>query len=458
MKRTIFIVFFILLSLFSGIALATGTCDRSEDAVLYLPFESGSSRSTPDASNNNNNATVSGATLSSTAGHDSTGAYRFDGVDDYISAPLTDSWSTHGATLIAWIKPTSVTASHQVLNSESGGFGIENRATDIWYYHPKTSGSVATLYSTASADTSDWQYLALVLDSAASEVRIYKNEDKEEYSLSDLGLSSSSDLDVNGVTLTIGKSPAYGQYFTGYIDEVFAYDSALSDAEIESIYSGQFQCDDGEICTEDGSCEATEVLPSFDYVEWNGVTDYSTGTASIGFENAGAEGIIYYDCDILLEHQSGNTYLTDDTGSVTLDRGEYEEIPCTFDLTPTRLRLLGAQKAHEFEGNLDLTGTFRVRLITEEHYEVEKSIDFSLSEDEYVQCSNNADCHLRYTCDTSTGLCRKAITLSKTPKILTGKAIAVSAGNDGDLSLLMIVVGILGIVGITAVLKQKSKF
>ncbi len=60
-------------------------------AVLNMPFESSGNTFAKDYSGFGNNATVYGAAWSSSSGFDSRGAFAFDGINNYISIPDSDS-------------------------------------------------------------------------------------------------------------------------------------------------------------------------------------------------------------------------------------------------------------------------------------------------------------------------------------------------------------------------------
>jgi hypothetical protein len=86
------------------------------------------------------------------------------------------------------------------------------------------SGSHAEAIANADLPTDTWTYLAVTYDGAA--LRFYVNAKP----VSTTGRTGSIATSTN--PLTIGSDPFYGQYFTGLIDEIRVYDSALDMSEI----------------------------------------------------------------------------------------------------------------------------------------------------------------------------------------------------------------------------------
>ena len=94
--------------------------------IVNLPFEGNStSSSTQDYSTKHNNATVSGATLNSTAGYDGFGAYEFDGVNDFITLGVSIVTDTETVEM----RIRNATATYHLVNA-SGTTYIDGVQTD----------------------------------------------------------------------------------------------------------------------------------------------------------------------------------------------------------------------------------------------------------------------------------------------------------------------------------------
>ncbi|MFC1704869.1 LamG-like jellyroll fold domain-containing protein, partial [Nanoarchaeota archaeon] len=129
--------------------------DNVSITALYLPFEGGSTTtSTSDASGNNNDGTVTGATLSTTAGIDGWGTYSFDG-NDYITITDSSSLDINNFTYTAWLKVNS--ASDEVMGTvenvvnESAG-----DVNDIYSVDIDGDGDLDILSATYGGDHITW--------------------------------------------------------------------------------------------------------------------------------------------------------------------------------------------------------------------------------------------------------------------------------------------------------------
>ena len=87
-------------------------------------------------------------------------------------------------------------------------------------------GSHAEAIANADLRTSSWTHLAVTYDGSA--LRYYVNARP----VSTTGKTGNITTSTN--PLTIGSDPFYGQYFTGLIDEIRVYDTALDTTQIQS--------------------------------------------------------------------------------------------------------------------------------------------------------------------------------------------------------------------------------
>ena len=165
----------------------------------------------------------------------------FDGVDDYVDCgdilDFTGSFS-----LSAWIK-TTTDGMFLAKDSNSGKDVGNNRkfifqvlATGkarIYIFHTNESTSV-NVESSASVDDGDWHHIAAVNDTGGN-LKIYVDGADDSASV----VSGVTPLNPTTVNTLIGarEYPGSQSFFTGTIDEVSAFDSALSDADVLSMYN-----------------------------------------------------------------------------------------------------------------------------------------------------------------------------------------------------------------------------
>ncbi len=156
-------------------------------------------------------------------------AFQFNGSGQYAATALdvkpsvvpTTTWE-------AWVNPARINVSgrQEILSIDTGGYGrsvlIETGTTNFGVF----TGS--GVWQPVGASANEWQHIAVVF--APTNIWFYKNGVQFSYGQPP-GASSSS------ATLNIGRSPGYGEYFTGAIDEVTVYDRALAPEEIQAIFA-----------------------------------------------------------------------------------------------------------------------------------------------------------------------------------------------------------------------------
>jgi hypothetical protein len=206
-------------ALINSISISTPT--PSPELVAYYPFD-GDAR---DYSGNGNDGTNHGATfVSGISGQ----ALRFDGTDDYVSAPVNINPDVMPQmTMAAWVRADD-DSGMTLISHDNGGF---DRTIDIdyrgggWGWSAFSgSGGVLGYYPVTIGQ---WVFIAAVYDQEASTVKLYVNDALYEETGS---LASGWDY------VNIGKNPSFGAYFYGTIDEVRIYNYALSAAEIQALY------------------------------------------------------------------------------------------------------------------------------------------------------------------------------------------------------------------------------
>lgn len=213
-------------------AVAAVLVPQSAQAALIGLYQfNDATNLTQDSSGNNHHAQNFGGTYGS-AGYQG-GALALDG-KSWVRSPINVGVTAlPQMTWGAWVRPTVTSTYRSVLSSDNGGYdreiNIDNRGgSTSWSVF---NGSGVTGSDVAPAGD-EWTFLAAVYDQLAGEMTFYVN---------DIAITTATSFSaVSANIFDIGRSPGYGQYFTGLIDNVFVYDQALSQQRIAEIRSRGF--------------------------------------------------------------------------------------------------------------------------------------------------------------------------------------------------------------------------
>jgi len=212
---------------------ATNTFIRIiDDVVGCWHLDEGDGTTAYDNSGNNNDGTIHGASW--TEGKYGS-ALNFDGDDDYVEVADSDSLRPNEITILAWIKPSSLTNDkHIVTKSAVGtiycsyGFRLHNNKLQYWMYDG--SQDIWTTSTDVLPDTS-WHYVGVTWKKPT--VTFYIDDE----------IAGTAEIDTNPVygsyPVAIGTRlyTSYAFPFSGIIDEVRIYNKALSEEEIADLYN-----------------------------------------------------------------------------------------------------------------------------------------------------------------------------------------------------------------------------
>ena len=207
--------------------------------VAYFPFNGNAN----DESGNSNNGTIYGATLTADRFGNDSSAYYFNGINhDYIDCGNDTSLDiTESLTISAWIKP----------DSTLGPVVTKWKTTPISYW----GGSYYLSMDWFSITYNGYGSVAVSHDKPLDEkifyylVGIYNYDTDSMFFYVDGVLSNS--IAVNGGEIPISTSnvligatrwynPTFNEnYFHGIIDEVRIYKRAITNDEIDFLYTGQ---------------------------------------------------------------------------------------------------------------------------------------------------------------------------------------------------------------------------
>lgn len=193
--------------------------------IAYFPFTNGS---VADASGNGVVATNNGAaTVAGKVGQ----ALSFNGSTTFVNVNLNINASARpNLTMGAWVKASAGNGLvSQIISHDNFGF---DRSLCIDFRGGKTNSwstftGQGVLSSGVTAAVDEWVFLAVVYNQSAGTVRLNVNGQS---------VTANTNFNPGYSYLNIGVNPnGNGEYFSGLIDEVFFYDEALSDRQLDSI-------------------------------------------------------------------------------------------------------------------------------------------------------------------------------------------------------------------------------
>ena len=191
--------------------------------VAAFAFDEGSGSTVSDGSGSGNNGSV--ANTSWVAGKYGQ-ALSFNGTSSRVTVP--DSASLHlssAMTLEAWVNPATTTAVwRDVIYKGNDNYYLEG--TSDRSAGQARGGRSATRYGTSALPVNTWSYLAVSYDRTT--IRLYVNGTQ----VSTLAATGAIATSTN--PLSIGSDSLYGQYFQGLIDDVRVYNTALTQAQIQT--------------------------------------------------------------------------------------------------------------------------------------------------------------------------------------------------------------------------------
>jgi hypothetical protein len=176
-----------------------------------------------DASDNDNYATVNGATFV-TGKYDQ--ALSFDGTDDYTNSSVI-SLSTDNRTIALWVKLNEGDGDVSVI-SKYLDFSINQTTSLRWEATVYDGDGASTSVTSASGYENDvWHHIALTADDE-NNIELYVD-----------GVSKDTDTytswyDVS-TPIEVGRSPSGSGYFNGSVDELLVFERILTADEIYQL-------------------------------------------------------------------------------------------------------------------------------------------------------------------------------------------------------------------------------
>ena len=203
-----------------------------------------------DASGNNNDGTVSGATLVNDRNGNPSTAYNFDGTDDNIIVAGFPTNYDHYS-YCAWVQADSLAQSekaicmqlglHTGLNASIVSFGLGTTTSNPSYYgrHRFDDNSLTGAGDNNILDL-NWHFIVSTYD--GDSLKFYVDG-----VFNNFNLVNTSAAKIDSLFIGCGRAfgVPFGYYFKGTIDDIRIYNRELTDCEIEELYSGVNPCNVG---------------------------------------------------------------------------------------------------------------------------------------------------------------------------------------------------------------------
>jgi len=167
-------------------------------------------------------------------------ALQFDGVDDYVRIPYSESLDLYDSdiTVTGWVKGTGNAFGKAFCWRWTYGMTVFSDKLRVQLTN--SSGTTFNYYKSGTFDQNTWNFIAFTLEQDTQKLKIYINgESPTIIDLPDyvLPLASGTSGCCHGWFM-IGRHCAPSDFFNGTIDEVRIYNRALSEEEIQNIYEG----------------------------------------------------------------------------------------------------------------------------------------------------------------------------------------------------------------------------
>ncbi|MFM9578129.1 LamG-like jellyroll fold domain-containing protein [Streptomyces caniscabiei] len=222
----------------------------------------------PDAAGTSNKLTLNGGATKSDMGFIDFGAMELNGTTAYAGADRMPVDTSGSFTLTAWAQAAAMPSGAVALTSAEGSnqsaFAVRyvpdatapDSAPGRWQLTVADSDSagatVAEVNNGEFYDAREWNHLALVYDGFAKEARLYVNGGLAEVACTDADGDGTSDsatcadlvpwaenaFAFKATSLQIGRAGTgsrAGGYFPGLVDDVWTFQGALSDAQVEKL-------------------------------------------------------------------------------------------------------------------------------------------------------------------------------------------------------------------------------
>lgn len=203
--------------------------------VAYYSFEGNAN----DQSGNGNNGTVHGATLASDRKGNPNGAYRFDGVDDYISVPDNNMLDLPNVrTICVWFQPSEIKAAHIVSKLKSDtvedGYSIIAHQNNSIRMLVKDDFDNRADVPVDSYNAGEWIFACLVISNKTVSGFVNGSYVGPTGTIQGQTSGNLNSVLIGGSYRGTGEISS-DTHFNGVIDEVRIYNRVLTDEELRIL-------------------------------------------------------------------------------------------------------------------------------------------------------------------------------------------------------------------------------
>ncbi|MES2774934.1 MAG: LamG-like jellyroll fold domain-containing protein [Bacteroidota bacterium] len=226
--------------LLSTVSLLLSFLVHAQVPVAWYPFTGNAN----DASGNALNGTVNGAALTTDRFGVANSAYSFDGINDVISIPHNALLNGSSYSISVWYKYNGPGAAAgkaywSLVSKNNNGTGYFSPYQLMINDSRRLAGRIGggTLaqnidWSTTDSINNQWHHVVYVFDNNKDSIFVYQDgvETLRDY--------FPFNAHINTDPVTIGVWNPYANFFSGIIDEVKIYNTALTSAQAKQNYNG----------------------------------------------------------------------------------------------------------------------------------------------------------------------------------------------------------------------------
>jgi len=231
--------------LFSNAQAQVPSYVPSNGLVGWWPFNGNAN----DESGNGNNGTLNGPTLTADRFGNANKAYSFDGVNDYINIPYSNSLNINGSISIScWFKNTNISSTNNGVlvfhgDNQSGKDpftlnynGNLNRVSFAKYVNSGTTPADLRQASIIAPNNSNWNHYIVTFDSTIGRVCFYLNNSLV-LDTTFLNTSIFYSTNVSSFFTSFGGLGPLGQFSNSFLDDIGIWNRALTQQEINNLYN-----------------------------------------------------------------------------------------------------------------------------------------------------------------------------------------------------------------------------
>ena len=227
---------FFALFLVAGVGLASADAPDPADTLAYYTLDQNSGTTAGDSTPNNNDGTASNSRIftsnTGTSGIINSGADFTQGDDEIVVNPINFGSNTFSAGL--WARFDSTSSNQWLIMQTSGDDAfwrivIFNGNIQFDLRDPNGENLYRETTSATPYADNEWHHFAFTFDS--NRFRTYINGDE----IHDVSAGTLGNMDFTD-NLYVGSGGGT-VYYTGFIDEVAIFDTALTSSEVEFLYA-----------------------------------------------------------------------------------------------------------------------------------------------------------------------------------------------------------------------------